>query len=296
MREIGAGMLVRVRPGERIPVDGVVVEGESHTDEAVITGESRQVDKGRRLHGDCRQHQSRRAAADPRAAAREPQPAGRRSAGRFARRCRRRSPTQRLADRVVGVSVPLVLAARRADGRLLGAVVAVRSGAADRPRGAGGRLSVRGRPRRADGDLARHRPAGAVRLPRPRPRRARGARAHAVARLRQDRHADVGQIASRRHRQRRGRRSTRCSHAPPVWSAIPSMAWRAPSSRRPLRAALEPVATRDVRAVPGRGIRGSADGAAGGGRERRLDARSGLAACAGAGASGRGRWRRAVIR
>ena len=38
-------MLVRVRPGERIPVDGVVVEGSSHTDEAVITGESRQVPK-----------------------------------------------------------------------------------------------------------------------------------------------------------------------------------------------------------------------------------------------------------
>ena len=28
VRDIGAGMLVRVRPGERIPVDGVVVEGE----------------------------------------------------------------------------------------------------------------------------------------------------------------------------------------------------------------------------------------------------------------------------
>ena len=36
-------MLVRVRPGERIPVDGTIVEGRSQTDEAVITGESRQV-------------------------------------------------------------------------------------------------------------------------------------------------------------------------------------------------------------------------------------------------------------
>src|SRR6476646_2822331 len=45
VREVSAGILVRVRPGERIPVDGVVVEGESHTDEAVITGESRQVAK-----------------------------------------------------------------------------------------------------------------------------------------------------------------------------------------------------------------------------------------------------------
>ena len=34
---------------------------------------------------------------------------------------------------------------------------------------------------------------------------------------------------------------------------------------------LEPVVARDVRSVPGRGIRGSADGQAGGGWERRFD-------------------------
>ena len=45
VRDVKAGTLVRVRPGERIPVDGVVVEGESNSDEAVITGESRQVPK-----------------------------------------------------------------------------------------------------------------------------------------------------------------------------------------------------------------------------------------------------------
>ena len=43
---VEAGMLVRIRPGERIPVDGVVVEGQSHNDEAVITGESRHIAKG----------------------------------------------------------------------------------------------------------------------------------------------------------------------------------------------------------------------------------------------------------
>src|ERR1700751_1587782 len=41
VRELSAGMQVRVRPGERIPVDGIVLDGESQTDEAVITGESR---------------------------------------------------------------------------------------------------------------------------------------------------------------------------------------------------------------------------------------------------------------
>ena len=84
---VEAGMLVRIRPGERIPVDGVVVEGQSHNDEAVITG---------------------RAGTSPRASARlslpavlismdrclfrpvvqVPRPDGQRSAGRCGRRCR----------------------------------------------------------------------------------------------------------------------------------------------------------------------------------------------------------------
>ena len=109
VREVTAGMLVRVRPGERIPIDGVVVEGESNTDEAVITGESRQVTKGAgstviagsiNIDGPLLIQSS-----------------GDGTATRWAQICRsvrealgRRSPTQRLADRVVGVSVPLVLA------------------------------------------------------------------------------------------------------------------------------------------------------------------------------------------
>src|SRR5690606_17346494 len=39
------GDLVVVRPGERIAVDGEVVEGRSHADEALITGESLPVAK-----------------------------------------------------------------------------------------------------------------------------------------------------------------------------------------------------------------------------------------------------------
>jgi P-type Cu2+ transporter len=108
IREVNAGMLVRVRPGERIPVDGVIIEGESHTDEAVITGESRQVAKGVgspviagsiNLDGPLLIDSS-----------------GAGTATRWAQICRsvrdaliRRSPIQRIADRVVGVSVPLVL-------------------------------------------------------------------------------------------------------------------------------------------------------------------------------------------
>ena len=108
VREVAVGTLVRVRPGERIPLDGRVMEGESHADEAVITGESRLVPKGVgspviagsiNLDGPLLIRSS--------------------STGtdtRWAQICRsvrnaltRRSPTQRLADRVVGIFVPLVL-------------------------------------------------------------------------------------------------------------------------------------------------------------------------------------------
>ena len=44
--EVLAGDLVRIRPGERIPVDGAVVEGGSTVDESMLTGESVPLDKG----------------------------------------------------------------------------------------------------------------------------------------------------------------------------------------------------------------------------------------------------------
>ncbi len=43
--EVAAGELVLVRPGERVPVDGEVIEGGSAVDESMITGESMPVDK-----------------------------------------------------------------------------------------------------------------------------------------------------------------------------------------------------------------------------------------------------------
>ncbi|HEY2252624.1 MAG TPA: heavy metal translocating P-type ATPase, partial [Planctomycetaceae bacterium] len=46
LEEIRAGDLVRVRPGEKLPVDGVVVEGQSSVDESMITGEPLPVEKG----------------------------------------------------------------------------------------------------------------------------------------------------------------------------------------------------------------------------------------------------------
>jgi P-type Cu2+ transporter len=107
-REVRAGMLVRVRPGERIPVDGVIVEGASHTDQSVITGESRQIAKGLgspvvagsiNLDGPLLIRSS-----------------GAGNATRWAQICRsvreallRRSPSQRLADGIVASFVPLIL-------------------------------------------------------------------------------------------------------------------------------------------------------------------------------------------
>lgn len=43
--EINVGDTLRIRPGEKIPVDGVVVEGESHVDESMVTGEPLAVKK-----------------------------------------------------------------------------------------------------------------------------------------------------------------------------------------------------------------------------------------------------------
>jgi Cu+-exporting ATPase len=43
--EVGVGDIALVKPGERIPVDGVIIEGASSVDESMLTGESIPVDK-----------------------------------------------------------------------------------------------------------------------------------------------------------------------------------------------------------------------------------------------------------
>ncbi|HEY1290447.1 MAG TPA: heavy metal translocating P-type ATPase, partial [Burkholderiales bacterium] len=45
LAEIKAGARLRVRPGEKIPVDGPVLEGSSHVDESMLTGEAVPVQK-----------------------------------------------------------------------------------------------------------------------------------------------------------------------------------------------------------------------------------------------------------
>jgi Cu+-exporting ATPase len=44
--QIEKGDLIRVRPGEKIPIDGIIIEGRSNIDESMITGEPMPVGKG----------------------------------------------------------------------------------------------------------------------------------------------------------------------------------------------------------------------------------------------------------
>jgi P-type Cu2+ transporter len=108
LREIEAGMLVRARPGERIAVDGVIVEGASNIDEAVITGESRPVTKdigSPVIAGSVNLEGLLLIRSN-----------GSGTATRWAQICRsvrdalmRRSPIQRLGDQAVAIAVPGVL-------------------------------------------------------------------------------------------------------------------------------------------------------------------------------------------
>jgi Cu+-exporting ATPase len=108
LEQVRVGDLLRVRPGEKVPVDGTVTEGESHVDESMVSGESMPVAKrpgGRVVGGTVN------------------------GGGTFVMRAERvgsqtllaqivrlvseaqrsRAPVQRLADRVSGWFVPLVV-------------------------------------------------------------------------------------------------------------------------------------------------------------------------------------------
>lgn len=45
VKQVSPGDMIRVRPGEKIPVDGVIVSGNSSVDESMLTGESLPVEK-----------------------------------------------------------------------------------------------------------------------------------------------------------------------------------------------------------------------------------------------------------
>jgi Cu+-exporting ATPase len=107
---IAVGDLLRVRPGEKIPVDGVVAQGRSSVDESMVTGESMPVGKGEGAHvigGTVNQNgglvlRAEKIGRDTMLA---------RIVDMVARAQRSRAPIQRLADQVAGWFVPAVIAA-----------------------------------------------------------------------------------------------------------------------------------------------------------------------------------------
>src|SRR5712692_10261793 len=104
------GDKLRVRPGEKVPVDGVILEGRSSLDESLVTGESMPVTKetgGKVIAGTLNQSGGFVMRAD--------------KVGRdtllsqivqmVAQAQRSRAPIQRLADQVAGWFVPVVIVA-----------------------------------------------------------------------------------------------------------------------------------------------------------------------------------------
>jgi Cu+-exporting ATPase len=109
LEHVRVGDRLRVRPGERVPVDGVVLEGATSVDESMMTGEPIPVEKragspvtGGTMNGSGSfLMQAQRVGRDT-LLARIVQMVGEAQ--------RSRAPIQRLADRVAGYFVPLVVA------------------------------------------------------------------------------------------------------------------------------------------------------------------------------------------
>jgi Cu+-exporting ATPase len=102
------GDLLRIRPGERMPVDGVVVEGTSTVDESMLTGESLPVEKApqsRVVAGTV----NRAGSFVFRATAVGSETTLARIIHLVEEAQGSRAPIQRLADRVAAVFVPIVL-------------------------------------------------------------------------------------------------------------------------------------------------------------------------------------------
>lgn len=104
---VAVGDLVRIRPGDRVPVDGVVQDGRSSVDESVITGESMPVEKraGSRVLGATLNGTGSFTFEASQVGAETVH-------ARIVRMVRQaqgsRAPVQRVADRVAGVFVPVV--------------------------------------------------------------------------------------------------------------------------------------------------------------------------------------------
>ena len=56
LEKVQVGNILRVKPGEKIPVDGVLTEGRAIVDESMITGEPIPVEKAEHDSGNCRDY------------------------------------------------------------------------------------------------------------------------------------------------------------------------------------------------------------------------------------------------
>jgi len=108
VEEVRVGDLVLVRPGERVPVDGVIVEGYSAVDESMLTGEPIPVDKsaGDEVIGATINKQGLLKFEATRVGAET-------ALAQIIRLVQEaqgsKAPIQRLADRVAGIFVPAVI-------------------------------------------------------------------------------------------------------------------------------------------------------------------------------------------
>ena len=109
LEQVKPGDRLRVRPGEKIPVDGVVLDGSSAVDESMITGESVPVEKtaashviGATVNGNgCLVMRAERVGSETMLA---------QIVQMVSQAQRTRAPIQRLADKVAGWFVPAVIA------------------------------------------------------------------------------------------------------------------------------------------------------------------------------------------
>jgi len=106
---VRSGDLLRVRPGEKVPVDGVVTDGASHVDESMLTGEPMPVAKGRddKLTGGTLNQDGALTLRAERVGA---QTMLAQIVAMVAQAQRSRAPLQRVADKVAAWFVPAVVA------------------------------------------------------------------------------------------------------------------------------------------------------------------------------------------
>jgi Cu+-exporting ATPase len=109
LEAVAVGDRLRVRPGEKVPVDGQLIEGRSAVDESLVTGESMPVTKnaGDKVIGGAI-NQSGGFIMRAEKIGRDTMLA--QIVAMVAQAQRSRAPIQRLADRVAGWFVPLVIA------------------------------------------------------------------------------------------------------------------------------------------------------------------------------------------